>query len=117
MFVIVFRYRAPLETIDALKDAHYSNPHGVFATGLARFAGPLEPRTGGLVVAEGERSAIEAAVASDPFVTSGAATAEILRFRPTWPPEQAATAATGSRDAASATATAPCHGPRPRPAD
>ncbi|GAA3141863.1 hypothetical protein GCM10010521_30560 [Streptomyces rameus] len=115
MFVIVFRYRASLETIDALKDAHYSNPRGVFATGLARFAGPLEPRTGGLVLAEGERSAVEAAVASDPFVTSGVATAEILQFRPTWPPEQAATVSTGSRNAASA-ATAACHGPHPRPA-
>lgn len=110
MFVIVFRYRAPLETIDALKDAHYSHPHGVFAKGLARFAGPLEPRTGGLVVAEGERSAIEAAVASDPFVTSGAATAEILRFRPTWPPEQAATATAEDLHPAPATVTA---GPRP----
>ncbi|MFQ6143428.1 YciI family protein [Streptomyces seoulensis] len=82
MFVIVFRYRAPLETIDSLKEAHYANPDGVFARGLARIAGPLEPRTGGVVVAEGSRAEIEAAVASDPFVTSGAATAEILAFRP-----------------------------------
>ncbi|MGK5638773.1 YciI family protein [Streptomyces sp. URMC 126] len=84
MYVIVFRYRAPLERIDEMKEAHYANPDGVFAKGLARLAGPLEPRTGGLVVAEGERSEIEAAVAADPFVTSGAATAEILRFRPVW---------------------------------
>ncbi|WP_202515871.1 YciI family protein [Streptomyces sp. SID161] len=103
MFVIVFRYRAPLETIDALKDAHYANPDGVFARGLARLAGPLEPRTGGLVVAEGERAEIEAAVASDPFVTSGAATAEILRFHPTWPPERAATDAVRHQGPASAT--------------
>ena len=82
--MIVLRYRAPLETIDALKDAHYANPRGVFARGMARLAGPLEPRTGGVVIAEGERSEIEAAVACDPFITSGAATAEILRFQPTW---------------------------------
>ncbi|MFI1167739.1 hypothetical protein ACH4UM_30130 [Streptomyces sp. NPDC020801] len=80
----MFRYRAPLETVDALKDAHYSNPEGAFAQCLARLAGPLEPRTGGLVLAEGPRPAIEAAVACDPFVTSGAATAGILAFRPTW---------------------------------
>ncbi|MFI2640937.1 YciI family protein [Streptomyces sp. NPDC018610] len=82
MFVIVFRYSAPLETIDALKEAHYANPDGLFARGLARIAGPLEPRTGGVVVADGTREEIEAAVASDPFVTGGAATAEILSFRP-----------------------------------
>ncbi|MEU5837397.1 YciI family protein [Streptomyces diacarni] len=88
MFVIVLRYRAPMETIDALRDAHYAHPDGVFAQGLAQLAGPLEPRTGGVVIADGERAAVEAAVASDPFVTSGAATAEILRFRPTWPAER-----------------------------
>ncbi len=84
MFVIVFRYQAPLETVDSLKDAHYANPDGVFGRGLARIAGPLEPRTGGVVLAEGTRAEIEAAVASDPFVTSGAATAEILSFRPVY---------------------------------
>ncbi|MEU9795108.1 YciI family protein [Streptomyces sparsogenes] len=92
MYVIVLKYHAPLDTIDALKDAHYTNPHGVFAKGMARFAGPLEPRTGGLIIADGERSAIEAAVASDPFITTGAATAEILRFEPTWTPARAAAA-------------------------
>ncbi|MES4908140.1 MULTISPECIES: OsmC family protein [unclassified Streptomyces] len=86
MYVIVLKYQVPLDTIDALKDAHYSNPDGVFAKGMARLAGPLEPRTGGLIIANGERSAIEAAVASDPFVTTGVATAEILRFEPTWRP-------------------------------
>ncbi|MGW3494357.1 YciI family protein [Streptomyces sp. NPDC001020] len=84
MFVIVLKYRAPLETIDELRDAHYANPDGVFARGMARLAGPLEPRTGGVIVADGDRSAIEAAVASDPFVISGAATAQILEFRPVW---------------------------------
>ncbi|MFJ3336418.1 YciI family protein [Streptomyces sp. NPDC086766] len=84
MYVIVFRYLVPLERIDALREAHYTHPEGVFARGLARLAGPLEPRTGGVVLADGPRSAIEAAVASDPFVTSGSATAEILAFRPVW---------------------------------
>ncbi|MFB7598759.1 YciI family protein [Streptomyces sp. NPDC056160] len=84
MYVIVFRYQAPLETIDSLRESHYTHPEGIFARGLARLAGPLEPRTGGLVLAEGSQAEVEAAVAADPFVTSGAATAEILRFRPTW---------------------------------
>nr|BFD81911.1 YciI family protein [Streptomyces sp. Xyl84] len=91
MYVIVFRYQAPLETIDSLKEAHYTHPEGVFAQGLVRLAGPLEPRTGGVVLAEGPQAAVEAAVAADPFVTSGAATAEILRFHPTWQPEESPT--------------------------
>ena len=88
MYVIVFKYQAPLETIDELKDAHYTNPDGVFAKGMVRFAGPLEPRTGGVIIAEGERSAIEAALASDPFIINGAATVEILQFRLAWTSEQ-----------------------------
>ncbi len=92
--MIVLKYQAPLNTIDALKDAHYANPDGVFAKGMVRYAGPLEPRTGGLIIAEGEASAIEAAVASDPFITQGAATADILRFEPTWTPEGSAAAPT-----------------------
>lgn len=74
----------PLETIDSLKDEHYTNPDGVFAKGLVRLAGRLEPRTGGLIVAEGERADIEAAVASDPFVRAGAAQAQIIEFHPAW---------------------------------
>ncbi|WP_438490049.1 YciI family protein [Streptomyces sp. S186] len=92
MYVIVLKYHAPLDTIDALKDAHYANPDGVFAKGMVRCAGPLEPRTGGLIIADGEPSEIEAAVASDPFITQGAATADILRFVPTWPPTGATAA-------------------------
>ncbi|WP_433442208.1 YciI family protein [Nonomuraea sp. CA-141351] len=84
MYVIVMRYRAPLEKIDTLKDGHYANPHGLFSQGMVHLAGPLDPRTGGVIIADGERLAIEAAVACDPFVTSQAATAEILRFHPTW---------------------------------
>ncbi|KIZ16528.1 YciI family protein [Streptomyces natalensis] len=86
MYVIVLKYHAPLSTIDALKDAHYANPDGVFAKGMVRYAGPLEPRTGGLIIADGEPAAIEAAIASDPFITQGAATADIFRFEPTWTP-------------------------------
>ncbi|MFJ4584583.1 YciI family protein [Streptomyces echinatus] len=115
MFVIVFRYRAPLESIDALRDAHYANPHGVFATGLARLAGPLEPRTGGLVIAEGDRSAVESALASDPFITTGAATAEILQFNPTWPPkDQPSTPTTSAAPAAAAISS---YGLHPRPSN
>ncbi|WP_327287918.1 YciI family protein [Streptomyces sp. NBC_01198] len=85
MFLILFDYQVPLERIDELKDRHYTNPEGVFARGLVRLAGRRVPRTGGLVIAEGDRATVEAAVASDPFVTSGAATVEIIEFEPTWP--------------------------------
>ncbi|MQY08933.1 hypothetical protein ACRB68_70440 [Actinomadura sp. RB68] len=76
-------YQAPLDTIDELKDEHYANPKGLFAQGMVQMAGRLEPRTGGLIIAEGDRADVEAAVASDPFVTSGAATVQITEFHRT----------------------------------
>jgi len=84
MFLIMLEYVAPLATIDALKDAHYSNPDGLFAQDRVHLAGRLVPRTGGLIVAEGTRAEIEAAVALDPFVVDGAAKVKIIEFEPTW---------------------------------
>lgn len=83
MFLILLTYTAPLSTIDELVEAHYTNPDGVFAKGMVRMAGRLEPRTGGMIIAEGERAEVEAAVASDPFLTNGAATARIIEFHRT----------------------------------
>jgi uncharacterized protein YciI len=82
MFLVLLNY-TDLTKIDSLLDAHYANPDGAFARGLVRLAGRLEPRTGGLMVLDGDRSGVEAAVASDPFVTSGAAVAVIHEFHPT----------------------------------
>ncbi|SDM69704.1 YciI family protein [Allokutzneria albata] len=82
MFLVLLKYRS-LDKIDALLDQHYANPDGAFAKRLVRIAGRLEPRTGGLMVLDGTREEVERAVACDPFVTSGAATAEIIEFVPT----------------------------------
>ncbi len=84
MFLIMLTYQADLDAIDRLKNEHYSNPAGVFSKGMVRLAGRLEPRTGGLIIADGARNEVEAAVASDPFVVNGVAKAEIVEFRPTW---------------------------------
>jgi hypothetical protein len=40
------------------------------------------PRTGGVIVARGDdRDAIERVAASDPFVSGGVATCEVIQFR------------------------------------
>ena len=41
------------------------------------------PRTGGLILATGDRDTVEAFVAQDPFVTADAATATVTEFVPT----------------------------------
>ncbi|WP_028933282.1 YciI family protein [Pseudonocardia spinosispora] len=85
MFLVELTYQGPLERIDELLDEHYNNPHGLFALGMVRLAGRLEPRTGGLMVVEGERAEVEAALAADPFIVNGVATARIVEFHPTRP--------------------------------
>jgi uncharacterized protein YciI len=83
LFVIQFSYQVPLEEVDALKEAHYRHLDEAFARGLYLLAGPKVPRTGGLILADGDRDGVEAFVAGDPFVTSGAATATVTEFVPT----------------------------------
>ncbi|RDI64973.1 YciI family protein [Nocardia pseudobrasiliensis] len=86
MHLILLTYKAPVETIDALKQSHYTNPRGLFAKGMVHLAGPLIPRTGGLIIAEGPRPEIESALASDPFIHTHAAEAQLIEFLPTWRP-------------------------------
>jgi uncharacterized protein YciI len=83
MFLVLLQYQN-IDAVDRLLTEHYENPAGVFALGLVRIAGRLEPRTGGLMIVDGDRRAVEDAVASDPFVKSGAATATITEFHATW---------------------------------
>lgn len=82
MFLVTLDY-TDLNRIDELLDAHYANPDGVFERGLVRLAGRLEPRTGGLMILDGSREEVDAAVAADPFVRSGAAKATVVEFHPT----------------------------------
>jgi len=84
MFLVMFQYHN-VPAVDRLLTEHYENPAGLFALGLVQLAGRLEPRTGGLMVVDGDREAVETALAGDPFVTSGAATVTITEFHPTWP--------------------------------
>jgi uncharacterized protein YciI len=88
MFLVLLQYQS-IDKVDRLLTEHYENPDGPFAQGLVRIAGRLRPRTGGLMVLDGDRASVEQAVASDPLVKSGAATATITEFEATWPPANA----------------------------
>jgi uncharacterized protein YciI len=65
-----------------------------YATGRFLVSGRQIPRTGGVIVAHGDdREEIERLVATDPFVTSGVATAAVIQFRAS----QTATSAAAAR--------------------
>jgi uncharacterized protein YciI len=56
-------------------DEHYD-------AGRFRVSGRRIPRTGGVIVARGDdQEEIAALAASDPFVTGGVATCEVIQFR------------------------------------
>jgi uncharacterized protein YciI len=69
-----------IDAIDALMPAHVAWLEAGLAEGAFLVAGRREPRTGGVIVVRGDRAAAEAIAATDPFVTAGAATADVVPF-------------------------------------
>ncbi len=81
MFVILLTYVKPLEEIDRLMRQHMDFLNGHYADGTFLVSGRRIPRTGGVILAQGDdEEQIRAIADEDPFVSSGAATAEIIRF-------------------------------------
>jgi uncharacterized protein YciI len=82
MFVIVLTYTKPLAEVDALMRKHMAWLNEQYAAGRFLVSGRQIPRTGGVIIARGDdRAQIEALAASDPFVSGGVATFEVIEFR------------------------------------
>jgi len=83
MFVVSLTYTAPLEQIDASLAEHAEWLKAGYAAGVFLASGRKVPRDGGVILARGERAALEARLAADPFAVSGLARYEITEFIPT----------------------------------
>jgi uncharacterized protein YciI len=82
VFVLLLTYVKPLPEVDALMREHVAWLDEHYAAGRFLVSGRRIPRTGGVIVARGEDQAeMEALVATDPFVSGGVATCEVIRFR------------------------------------
>jgi uncharacterized protein YciI len=82
MFVLLLTYTKPLAEVDALMRAHVAWLDEHYAAGRFLVSGRRIPRTGGVILARGDdRAEIEAVAASDPFVSGGVATCEVIQFR------------------------------------
>jgi uncharacterized protein YciI len=82
VFVLLLTYTKPLDEVDALMRKHMAWLNQQYAAGRFLVSGRRIPRTGGVIVALGDdREEIEAIAASDPFVTGGVATVEVIQFR------------------------------------
>jgi uncharacterized protein YciI len=71
MFILTLTYIAPLEEVDKHAPAHVDWIRAGYASGTFLASGRKLPRTGGFVLAQGERAEIEALVATDPFMLAG----------------------------------------------
>jgi uncharacterized protein YciI len=80
MCVVMLRYTAPLEAIDAAMGEHVAWLRQAYANDLVLASGRRNPRTGGVVVMRGDAERVEALVATDPFVSGGLAEAEVVAF-------------------------------------
>jgi uncharacterized protein YciI len=82
VFVLLLTYTKPLDEVDALMRKHMAWVNEQYAAGRFVVSGRRVPRTGGVILARGDdREEIERIAASDPFVTGGVATVEVIQFR------------------------------------
>ncbi|MDN0085350.1 YciI family protein [Crenobacter sp. SG2305] len=83
MFIVSLSYTAALEEIDVRLAEHVEWLEAGYAAGVFLASGRKVPRDGGVILARGERAALEARLADDPFARAGLARYEITEFIPT----------------------------------
>jgi uncharacterized protein YciI len=83
VFVLLVTYRAPLERIDELRPRHVAYLQRHYGDGTFLVSGRQRPPAGGVIVAaDVDRAELERIIATDPYVTEGAADYTIVEFGP-----------------------------------
>ncbi|PZO90213.1 MAG: GTP cyclohydrolase [Sphingomonas sanxanigenens] len=82
-FLVTLSYKADLARMDELLGAHRAWLEEAIASGRLLVAGRKVPRTGGFLIARGERAEVEAWAATDPFAIGEAADYDFLEIAPT----------------------------------
>lgn len=77
MLIVSLTYIKPTEEADRLMQPHMDWLNEGYASGMFIGSGRKNPRTGGVILAKGERAAVEAFVAKDPFAVEGVAAYDI----------------------------------------
>jgi uncharacterized protein YciI len=78
--VVLLTYTVPLDEIDAKMKAHIAWLDAGYDAGVFLASGRRVPRTGGVILVRGHEAEVAALIATDPFVESGAAEAEVIAF-------------------------------------
>ncbi|PDT31684.1 GTP cyclohydrolase [Rhizobium sp. L9] len=80
MFILSLTYRKSKDDADIHMEPHMAWVKEGYAKGWFLASGRKVPRTGGAILAIGDRAAIEAYVAADPFTVHGVAEYEITEL-------------------------------------
>ncbi|PDT11886.1 MULTISPECIES: YciI family protein [unclassified Rhizobium] len=80
MFILSLTYLKPNGEADRYMEPHMAWVKEGYAKGWFLASGRKIPRTGGVVLAIGDRAAIEAYVAADPFTIHGVAAYDITEL-------------------------------------
>uniref|UniRef100_B8DP39 YCII-related n=1 Tax=Nitratidesulfovibrio vulgaris (strain DSM 19637 / Miyazaki F) TaxID=883 RepID=B8DP39_NITV9 len=80
MFIVSLVYVKPLDQVDALLDAHVAWLREGYAAGVFLASGRKTPRTGGIILASGDRTSLDAWLERDPFRVAGVATCAVTEF-------------------------------------
>jgi uncharacterized protein YciI len=84
VFVLLVNYLVPLERIDELRPRHVAYLQRHYADGTFLVSGRQRPPAGGVILARDvDRAQLERIIATDPYVTEGAAEYTIVEFGPT----------------------------------
>ena len=81
MYVLIVEYVVPLDRVDELRPAHLEYLGRHYADGTFLVSGRQDPPAGGVIIAaDVDRERLDEIIATDPYVTEGAARYRVVRF-------------------------------------
>lgn len=80
LVLALLTYVKPIAEIDALRPRHLEWISARIEAGEVLLAGRRASATGGVMLYRGEAEAVEAIARTDPYITEGAATLEVVGF-------------------------------------
>ena len=83
MFIIQLTYKTPLSEVNKYLSAHREFLDYYYKQGLLIASGPMNPKTGGIIIAASkDKAALEAILAQDPFSLAEIADYQFIEFTP-----------------------------------
>lgn len=83
MFVVLLKYKAAITEVDKHLQAHRQFLDYYYKQGLLLVSGPMNPRTGGVIIAlTKDKTHLESVIKQDPFYLAEIAEYQIIAFTP-----------------------------------